>query len=263
MKTFATRYPFLFAVAVTLGGLLCLLVPFWLPGLPLAAQLLLGRAAICVLAAGLLTRLGWWREAGFARPASWRILLPYLPLILVVLLVVVTAVGGAGIQVTDPALILLGLVVYLAGGFFEEAIFRGLTLRALRPGGLVRAAILSALIFAPTHLLNMTQGADPGATALQVVVALLAGFAFVAPLAYTGNIWPLVFVHFLNNFAGYLAKGTFAETKSPTISDILGNVIIFGLLAVYGYWLLRRAQRMPGRLASSRTEPAPVTEGTD
>jgi len=40
------------------------------------------------------------------------------------------------------------------------------------------------------------------------------------------------------------------------------NVIIFSLLAVYGYWLLRRAQRMPDRLASSRTEPAPVTEET-
>jgi hypothetical protein len=36
---------------------------------------------------------------------------------------------------------------FAAGGFMEEAIFRGLVLRALLPGGLVRAAVLSSLIF--------------------------------------------------------------------------------------------------------------------
>lgn len=91
MRSLATHHPFLFAMAITLVGTLCLLLPFWLPGLTTVAQVLLGRVTLSLLAAGLLIWLGWWREASFVRPHTWRIAIPYLPVLLVILLNVMPA----------------------------------------------------------------------------------------------------------------------------------------------------------------------------
>jgi membrane protease YdiL (CAAX protease family) len=196
----------------------------------------------------MLTYLGWWREAGFTRPKSWRILLPYLPLLLLVLLAKISDVNKFGIRVTDLKLIFLGLIVYLGGGFMEEAVFRGLVLRILLPGGLVRAAVLSSLIFASAHLANLITNANLNDTILQVVVAFLMGLAFTAPLAVTRNIWPAVFIHSLTNFVMFLAVGGFLNTaatsKSPTLDEAIGEILLPLLLAIYSYWLLIRAQRI-------------------
>jgi len=247
MKTFATRYPLPFALTITAIAMLCLIWPLWIPGLSQATQVIFGRAAICLFAIAMLTYLGWWREAGFIRPASWRILVPYLPLLLLVLLSKVTDVSRYGIRVTDIWLILLGLVVYLAGGFMEEAVFRGLVLRSLLPGGLVRAGVLSSLIFAAAHFFNLLNGALLTDTILQVIVAFLMGLAFAAPLAITRNIWPAVFIHALTNFVGYLTVGGFLNTaatsQNPTINEVIGEILFPLLLAIYSFWLLRRTER--------------------
>jgi len=247
MKTFLTRSPFLFALATASIAMLCLLWPMWVPGSSQATQIILGRIAICIFAIGMLTYLGWWRETGFIRPKSWRILLPFLPLLLVVIVAKITDIASLGIRVTDLNLILLGLFVYVAGGFMEEAIFRGLVLRTLLPKGLVRAAVFSSLIFAFCHLFNLTTGANLYDTILQVTVAFLMGVAFTAPLAVTRNIWPLVFIHTLTNFVGYLAVGGFLNTaatsQSPTLEQAIGEILLPLLLAIYSFWLLRRTER--------------------
>ena len=255
MKTFAARFPFVFALGITVIAMLCLLWPFWVPGLSQSVQILLGRAAICLFAIGMLTHLGWWREAGFVSPSTWRILLPYLPVFLLIALAKTSDLLTVGIQVTELKLILLGLLVYLSGGFMEEAVFRGLVLRALLPRGLVRAAVLSALVFGFVHLLNWSMGADLRATLLQVAAASLIGLAFTAPLAVTRNIWPLVFIHSLNNFIGYLTAGGFLDTaamsKAPSLVEALATLIPWLLMAVYSFWLLRRAGRRPGHSAAT------------
>lgn len=247
MKTFLTRSPFLFALATTSIAMLCLIWPLWIPGSSQATQAILGRIAICIFAIDLLTHLGWWRETGFVRPKSWRILLPYLPLLLIVIALKITDIASFGIRVTDVSLILLGLFVYVAGGFMEEAVFRGLVLRTLLPKGLVRAALLSSLIFALCHLLNLTLGANLYDTLLQVAVAFLMGLAFTAPLAVTRNIWPLVFIHALYNFVGYLAVGGFLNTaatsQSPTLAEAIFQILFPLPLAIYSFWLLLRTER--------------------
>ncbi len=247
MKKLAARYPFLFALATTVIAMFCLLWPMWIPGYSLAEQVVLGRIVICCFAIGLLTYLGWWREAGFVRPASWRILLPYLPLLLLVILAKITDISQYGIRAADFRLILVGLFVYGFGGFMEEAVFRGLVLRSLLPGGLVRAAILSSLIFASAHLLNFIQGANLNDTILQVIVAFLMGLAFTAPLAITRNIWPAVSIHALTNFVAFLAIGGFlntaATTQSPTIEEAIGEIILPLLLAMFSFWLLLKTQK--------------------
>jgi membrane protease YdiL (CAAX protease family) len=247
MKTFAVRYPFLFALLACLIAIFGQWWAFKLSALPLEAQVLLGRATAGLAAVMLLTSLHWWREAGFVPLASWRILLPYLPMILVTLLIVITNVAS-GIRVKGPTLILIGTASFLAGGFIEEALFHGLVLRAFLPRGLLKAALLSAVVFSLAHLANLLEGQDVGATALQLVRAFLMGFAFVAPLAYTRNIWPLVILHALINFTSFLGSGnlTLISSTNPEISQWLGEVAVFGLLAGYGFWLLRRAEGKQG-----------------
>ncbi len=245
MKAFAVRYPFLFGILVTLAAVSSQMWPMWIPRLPQGAHIFFARAAAIALAIILLTWLKWWREAGFVSFRSWKILLPYLPLTLLVLVgyISIFAVSGiTGIKVNDPSLIVLGAASFLAGGFVEEALFRGVVLRAFLPRNLLKAAAFSALIFASAHLPNLLVGQNLGATAMQFFYSFLVGFTFVAPLAYTRNIWPLVILHGLMNFSTFLATGniTAISTQSPTIEQVISEIVIFGLMSAYGFWLLRR-----------------------
>jgi membrane protease YdiL (CAAX protease family) len=248
MKRVAVRYPFLFGILVILVTVLGQMWPLWVPGLSQGAQILLARASNIALAVFLLTWFKWWQEAGFVHIRSWKILLPYLPLILLVLAgyASIFAVSGLiGIKVNNPALILLGVVSFLAGGFVEEALFRGVVLRAFLPRKLLEAAFLSALVFAVAHLFNMLVGQDLSYSAMQFIYTFLIGFAFVTPLACTRNIWPLVILHGLMNFSNFLATGniTAVGTESPSFDQVLTEIILFGLIAGYGFWLLRREDR--------------------
>ncbi len=246
MKRFVVRYPLLFAVAATLAGVLSLCWTFWVPGWSTTTQVLAGRVTICLLAVGLLTQLSWWREAGFVRPAGWRVLVPFLPLLLPMLLNVLGLVATGG-QAYTWGMIITGLVTYGLGGFMEEALFRGLVLRALRPGGILRAAVLMSLIFGPLHAVNWLMGADPSSTAFQVVMATLVGFAYVGPLAYTGNIWPLVVTHAATNFVDYLIAGGFVNTTATSAAPApiawAAALIVIVPIAAYSLWLIRRMGR--------------------
>ncbi len=247
MKTIAARVPVLFALVITLVAMLCLSWPLAITSLSIETQAIVGRVGIYLFAIVMLSVLGWWGESGFVRPKSWRILLPYLPLFMLIIVSKISDISSQGIHGDDLNFILTGLFVYVAGGFMEEAVFRGLVLRALLPQGLARAAILSSLIFAVVHLLNLAAGANLAATILQVVVAFLMGMAFVAPLAVTRNIWPLVFIHSLSNFVGYLTVGgilnTATTSQSPSISEAVGALLIPFVLAVYSTWLIFRIEQ--------------------
>ena len=259
MKTFATRFPFLFAVIATLVAMFCLIWPLWFSRLLLSAQIILGKITICLVAIALLSSLHWWAEAGFVRMKSWRILLPYLPLLLLVTLGKVSEVNTIGIHMNDYKLIFLGLIVYLAGGFMEEAVFRGLVLRTLLPGGLIKAALLSSVIFAIVHFINLLGGANLNDTILQVIIAFLAGFAFTAPLAVTRNIWPLVFIHALNNFVAYLVVGGFTNTaetsQNPTLGSAITSIVPWLLLSIYSFWVLSTSRKKDTRKAAILEPP--------
>ncbi len=245
MKKIVFRFPFVFAVLAALIAVLSQAWPLWLPGLSTNLQVVAARVTGLLVAVSLLGVLGWWQEAGFARFEGWRVLLPYLPLVLLHLLLISLVFISTGIQVTDPLLILFGLVSFTIGGFIEEALFRGVVLRAFLPGGLLKAAFLSAFVFSLAHLPNLLAGQSLSATALQLARAFMVGFAFVAPLAYTRNIWPLVILHAAINFSSFLATGniTAIVSQTPQTSQVLIEIVIFGLLAVYGFWLLRHAER--------------------
>ena len=244
MKAFAVHRSLLFGILVSLLTILCQWWPFQLFLFPQEAQVLLGRATGLILTVFVLPSLNRWQEVGFVRIKSWRILLPYLPMILIVFLAIISNVF-VGIRVTQPALILFGAASFFVGRFIEKAIFRGIMLQVFLPRGLLRTALLSVAAFSLVRLGNILLGQDLSATALQPLRAFLVGIAFVAALAYTRNIWPLVIIHALINFTSFLGSSniTLISTEGPEINQVLVEVAVFGLLSGYGIWLLHQAER--------------------
>jgi membrane protease YdiL (CAAX protease family) len=118
-----------------------------LPALALSA---IANGLLSLIAAILLSLLGWWREAGFRLPPVRRdLLLFWLPFVPVFMNL------RHWIRPCSPANLLMFLGLALLVGFAEEAIFRGLILHSLAERGLWRAAILSALLFGTVHCLNI------------------------------------------------------------------------------------------------------------
>ena len=137
----------------------------------------------------LLTTLHWWREAGFVKLTSWRVTLPYLPLACLWVLPALSSLILGGARVTDLDMILLACASYLAGAFIEEAIFRGVVLRALLPGGLLRANLLAATLFATVHLAGLAAGDRVDLAAFDRALAGVAeqNDVLVAPMLEKGT----------------------------------------------------------------------------
>ncbi len=192
----------------------------------------------------LLTALGWWTVAGFGRRLTWPTLWPFLPLML---LIVLNLLSGSGTWQSDPRTLAVTTLTMLAVGFGEEAVFRGVVLRALERIGRNRAAMLSALLFGAFHVVNVALGAGPVDVGFQVLYTALLGYAFAATALVTGAIWPLVAIHTLMDLAYQVQAGTSvaASAASSTIdlTDRLLAAIPNLALAAYGYWLIRRNER--------------------
>jgi membrane protease YdiL (CAAX protease family) len=199
----------------------------------LAAILLLPDArpdfvAVCVMAALVaifLTVLGWWRAAGFNAPPEWRDLhLLWLPAIVAIGL---PFLGGArGMAVGTFALL---VVAYALTGFMEEAWSRGIILHLLRPTGVVRAIVLSAVLFAALHLQNVLYR-NVFVVLSQMVGAFCFGLAYAALRVRTNTLWFLMPLHALHDLL-------LRFSRFPTIPlDVVQDIILLG----YALWLIRR-----------------------
>lgn len=234
---FADRHPYLAAVLLVMVTIIVFLVSGtavtllelapW--SLYVIAFMLL--SGVCLV---LLTANGWWREIGFRAPYQRRLLwlfwLPFVP---------VTGNLLDGIKVTDPNQIFLFFIMALLSGFVEEILFRGLILRALRPTGIWRAAIFSAVLFGVMHLLNVLSTFSLSYVLLQVGYATAIGLAYAALVIRSGTIWPLILAHFLTNFAGFLAAGGAGATGPVALREMIFAAVYIILFGAYGIYLLR------------------------
>ncbi|MDQ2757094.1 MAG: CPBP family intramembrane metalloprotease [Actinomycetota bacterium] len=197
-----------------------------------------------MIATAVMTRMRWWRDVGFRGLTTlrdlrffWIPLFPVLP----------AAVMALSAQGAADELDRLGRWIALAVlvGFVEEVAFRGLILRALAPGGVRRAAIISAVLFGLMHVVNLLIGADLGATLLQVGYATAMGFAFGAAALRTDTIWPLVLIHALIDLVSFVAAdGT--RATGPARADVLTAAVYVTMFTVYGLLVLRTVRSAPG-----------------
>lgn len=81
----------------------------------------------------------------------------------------------------------------------EEILFRGILLSWLGRFGRTRSIILSGIIFAAAHLLNLAEGMEQAGLILQPVYAMAAGSALSGLAMACESLIPCIGIHFLNN----------------------------------------------------------------
>jgi uncharacterized protein len=256
MSTFVARRPLLFVVLVMLTLQAFVLVGLLLshlldiPVISLDLPLMLLNALFAVV---LLTSLRWWRKTGFNAPSKWQnlhlLLLP-LSLLLVPFLLVQPQLPSA------DKLVVLAVVTLLIG-FQEEAIFRGILLRALTPRGIMQAVLISALLFGIIHANSLLVGRDPVFVLSQIVASTLGAIGLAALRVRMNTIWLLILLHAFNDFVQFIATGGIEAQQVALYIPIL-KIGIGAVMALYGLYLLRgeagrqaRLQQVPGEAAST------------
>jgi len=240
MIRFASRQPVAFSVLVVFVAVFLIkLLDVGLMYLPLPelARRLIVEAAFGAYVAFLLVILRWWRATGFKQPATPGKLLAFLPM----LFLPVVLIASNGLKLASPDQMILFTLYTLLVGFAEEGLLRGVILHALLPGGLKRAVLLSSLLFGIGHLTNLLQGYSPATTIVQIIYSTLLGIGFAGVRLYTGSIWPAILAHTLIDLGDTATRGFVLPSTQPlTVAGVIAPIIITGLYALYGWWLLRR-----------------------
>lgn len=187
-----------------------------------------------LVCAALLAKNGWWREAGFRAPYErqllWLFWLPFVP-------VAGNLLGG--VRPASGGELLIFFIMAALSGIVEETLYRGLVLRALRPTGAWRAALLSAALFGSMHILNVLSISSPEYALLQVGYAAAIGFGYSALVIRTGTLYPLIVAHFLTNFAAFLAGGGAGGSGPVAARELVLAAVYTVLFSAYGVYLLR------------------------
>jgi len=220
------------AVALAAAWLAASVVGFvttaaWLPGLAPQSRALLVLSGLTVLLVAFLAATDAWRSARVVATggrSAWGLLA--LPLVLVL----APLVGGVHLPALGPLSILL--VGYALTGFTEETFFRGVVLGVLRPGGAVRAVVLSSLLFGMVHLGNVFVRPSVALVVAQAVGAVCFGIAYGALRLRLATIWPLIALHALHDLL--LRVGGLPVVPTDVVQDVV--------LLIYGIVLLRRPE---------------------
>jgi membrane protease YdiL (CAAX protease family) len=191
-------------------------------------------ATYSLLAAALVTGLGWWRRIGMTRRprvADLRLLaypvLAGTPFLLF----------GWNLAPTDVVpMVLVGAPLIALN---EELFFRGVVLEGLRPQGWRNAIIGSAALFGASHVVNIVAGASLPFTVMQVAATTAGGVAFAAIRIRTGSLWPLLILHVVLDVMA-LTTLTGDAVSQPILIPVLMVWLALNLtLWRYGWRLLQ------------------------
>ena len=259
-KVFSEKHPVLAAMAAVAIATLVTELPlkaFLEPALgPAYAEY--GIGAFEQFFATFLVVLAAWsfglkNSLGFRLPYSAKLCLLGWPLALFALLNASDYLFGTLHIVFDPGLTAALILLYLSTGFIEEGLFRGLLLGLFRRRwgeerrGILKAVLLSSLLFSLLHLVNFAMGRYTLLAALsQIGFAFSFGVFFAALYIRTNSLWPGIILHMLVDFAGNiesLAPGALPHherllSKSP--QEALVAVLICLPLLLIGLFYLRK-----------------------
>ncbi|GAA2305213.1 CPBP family intramembrane metalloprotease [Glycomyces scopariae] len=220
---------------------------------------LIGETLSAVLVVAIILALGWWRSVGLAGPVERKwVRLAWFPALIVVVLFVLQLMQS---PLTDDLKWMgLGVPNVFMIGFFEEALTRGLVLFPMlvawrsRPNGVMRAVLISSLLFGLAHLINLFSGASLGPTLVQVGYAFGFGVGFAALLLRTNTMWIGIVLHALVDANSGAWFGPPADGGADDGSASIAPLLIVGLpLLVYGLVLIRkRKQQVPASSSASR-----------
>lgn len=115
------------------------------------------------------------------------------------------------------------LCIFLAAAQ-EELLFRGILLRLFCRKGPIFGIVLSTIVFAAAHLVNLESGAEPAVVLNQVIYALAASFALSGICLSFDCLLPCIGIHFLNNIT---ASNIHQLTPASVVPFLLCLVVWF------------------------------------
>jgi len=241
-QPFPRRRPLLFAGLLVLFVLGVFLITYAVKAIwhghsiviTVLAEGVLGLAAVL-----LLSRLRWWRVAGFRTPRYS----PALFCLLAPCFILITEANSIFYwwnYLPGSAHALLFAIFALLVGFVEETYFRGMILRTILQRGPWLAAIISSILFGGLHLLHLIEGQNLVATLTQAAWATALGFLFAAVALRTQSILPLIVIHALMDFFAFLAFNGTVIPYTPDAGTLRENAveafvyIALGVIAMRG-----------------------------
>jgi membrane protease YdiL (CAAX protease family) len=143
----------------------------------------------------ILWSFAWLKAAGVASLGTWKGWGAALVLLVYYLLeLLYSFFGEFSFIVPTNAVSGLGVPRVFIGAMFEEVLFRGVVLYALvslwgaTRKGVLKAVIVSALLFGAIHALNAISG-DPSEALGQIAIALFESVWLAAIVLRWGSIW--------------------------------------------------------------------------
>lgn len=244
--TYSNRHPVMYAILLTL----LVLAVYVAAGaaatilkLPVNTFFLYANILLFILALVFLSAARGGRNVGLRglrSPRDWLIFwLAFIPPIVNLVYGIVTK----GLSALSIGQIAIYFFLALLVGFNEEVFFRGLMLKPLALRGPWRAAIITSILFAIAHALNVLAGSDPIYVGLQIGYALAIGFGYAAMALTAGTIYPLILAHFLTDFTGFLPGGT--VSAAPTTAEyVIAGVYVVAFIG-YGVYLITQLRSKP------------------
>lgn len=268
IKQWTSNSPVTFSLAITLIFIAMLVIiamvaSRWLPessGWFLTSAI--GRLASVLVLMALLYGLGWMQSTGLTQPGRWPAWLAA-----VLLLSYMTAAstyafsGRLDLSFLGQPLPGVTALFILAHALLEEVTFRGLVLIALvrvwggTERGLVKSVIVSSLLFAGMHVINVAGGNPLPVVLLQSVGAVFLGILFCGLVLSGGSLHPIVLLHGVANLAGYLILSAHPSAGGDPSGWLLQSLLMIPL-ALIGLAILRampRRSRIPTTALSMTT----------
>jgi len=217
MKNFIEKHPFWFALGLTvLITILGLLIVVSSRALGLSQEAL--TIAVLVFSAavplGLIWRLDWWEDAGFVS-TTYNTSALAIPVIITLF-----SLMWFGTVANEARIVPYYILIMFLVGLGEEALSRGLFIRAFLPRGKWQAILIPSILFGVSHI-TQTLGNDMAMrdNLAQIVNALMTGLLFAAVRLRINNIWPLIIIHAFYDFF-YGVAGFGGPNAIHTIADV-------------------------------------------
>ena len=157
-----------------------------------------------------------------------------------------------------PHLLIVIFRPIIGTGFFEEVFFRGLVLKLLLVAfgdskkGMLKAALISSVIFGAVHITNAIFGAGLLPTISQFIYATAIGIFYAALYLRTRNLWVPILLHALINFStqifgAIVSHEGFTELRAivtePSIAVFIISTLVMTVpFLIAGLVLLRKVK---------------------
>ena len=264
LKAFSFQRPLLFSIILMSFASLIFIAPaekLFLPFFDLLSSTLLKelltKLLFCIIAIFILARLDLIKSIGLTKFATramdWLITWPAAIILLIGMLPLIF--GSFAVDFARPDVLIIFILMNFFIGLSEELLVRGLILNVLlkkwgsTKNGIYYSVIISSLIFGAAHLVNLIgKTGFLVATLSQVIYATFIGIFFAACVLRSRSIWPAIIIHAAIDFVSQLQlisvgggiEAAEKATASTTLMQTFMPVLIYGMLASYGFFLLKK-----------------------